>query len=308
MSAVRTVEDKKAVLDQRTSEQKALGAKIDQILAEGRGEREAEELGCGGRGLCPALGRGVARVLGLRARRKEGAATLEDAAQEGGLATNTKARLFGVAARSPASKLERAASSLQHRVEALETRAQQHRQVATCKMRAAAPDKAGALRELRKAKQCEKQAASAQGVLDSLESQADLIEQTALQRQVADALGSTAKSMKKDKKLLSRAEDAVDNAHEIKDLHDDLASVMEGFGGGAAAEYDEDELLSELQGMLDESPPPGPPDQVAQARASAQQLEHKHAQEDEAGTVRARLPRAPTARAKSERLGLLSAS
>ena len=327
MKAVQTVDDKAEVLRQRQREQRELGAKIDRLINEGRHSMEGEALGCGGRGLCPMIGRFAARMLGLRARTAVAAQDVElGVAMENGSAATRSGRvqasaghrLFGVAVQkqSPAAKLEAAGVALKKRVETLQQRVDQHRQSAAENMKAGR--KEAALRELKKAKACEKQAASAQGVMDAMEQQSDMLEQTQLQREVAAALGATAKTMKKDKKMLSKAEDAVDNAQEMRDMHEDLAQVMEGLGNGMNADLDDDDLMAELEGMMADTGPPHIPDSdavsgaqateaaaVAKARA---ELEQKHRDFEESQRIRQNLPEAPKGSVKKlERQSLLQA-
>jgi flagellin-like hook-associated protein FlgL len=85
--------------------------------------------------------------------------------------------------------------------------------------------------------------------MDALEAQSDMLEQTALQRQVASALGETAKTIKKEKGLLNQAESAVDSASEMRDLHEDISQVMAGLGDTWNTEFDEDALFEELNEM-----------------------------------------------------------
>jgi len=63
--AVRTVEDKEEQLKTRRDQQRALGKHIDKIISEGQHAQQGSAVGCGGPGLCPSIGRGLARMLGL---------------------------------------------------------------------------------------------------------------------------------------------------------------------------------------------------------------------------------------------------
>ena len=81
----------------------------------------------------------------------------------------------------------------------------------------------------------------------ALERQIDVLAESALQKEVATALSaSVAVAKKKTAGLLSKTEDAVDSAVELKDFAED---VSQAFGGLQADNYDEDELLEELQAM-----------------------------------------------------------
>lgn len=101
--------------------------------------------------------------------------------------------------------------------------------------------------QLKKAKAAEKQLETATATHAALESQVDVLEQSMLQREVASALSaSVASTKKKHKGLLSKAENAVDGAEEIKDMSEDVAAAL---GGLQVEQWDEDELLAELQEM-----------------------------------------------------------
>ena len=300
MKAVQTVADKTLALQTRQRERKELGVRIDTALARSEGPLEADATGCGG-----AICRRLARRLGYSARvysvEKTSTELKSVAVQD-----KAHARLFGGPRQSPVSKLENAAEALRNRVSSLEARSQKHMQAVREHLQAKRKD--AATRELKRAKACDRQAASSQAVLDAMETQADMMEQNALQRDVAQALAGTAKTMKRDKKLLGKAEDAVDSAAEMRDLHEELGQIMAGLGDHAP-EFDEDELRAELDAIAEE-------DSAAIAASSdaslademarvAEALEIKHANYADADRVRATLPKAPGIRGV-ERQGLLS--
>ena len=97
-------------------------------------------------------------------------------------------------------------------------------------------------------KALEKQLAMATGAANAIERQVDMIEESALQKEVASALSASVKAAKaKGKGVLNAAEVAVDGAAEVRDMAEDLQQVMEGLSlqdGG-----DEDDLLAELETM-----------------------------------------------------------
>ena len=100
------------------------------------------------------------------------------------------------------------------------------------------------MRLLQKAKAAERSVASLEGTLDTMEMQEDLKIQTLLSQEVASALGKNSKSMlKKGKQTLVQTEGAVDEARDVMDLAEDVASAMDGLrpsvGTGGV---DEDEL------------------------------------------------------------------
>ena len=89
---------------------------------------------------------------------------------------------------------------------------------------------------------------------------------------------------------MSSAESAVDQAAELRDLSHDLTDVLAGLE--AQVDYDEDELLAELQGMVvDDEPPP-----VVTAKQEADLMEKKQAEFEEAKRISAALPKAPNNR------------
>jgi hypothetical protein len=104
-----------------------------------------------------------------------------------------------------------------------------------------------ALAWLKKAKQAESQHSNAVATHAALERQIDVLAESALQKEVATALSaSVAVAKKKTVGLLSKTEDAVDLAVELKDFAED---VSQAFGGLQTDNYDDDELLEELQAM-----------------------------------------------------------
>ena len=349
MMAPATVLEKSEAQKAMREEQRRIGAAIDRLAAQSVAEQEAMVTGCGGQGIVCAIVRGLGRWLGIHRRvESQGTVQMMSAADTCGatassssaassvsasrVAAGSASRVFGVARQKadPSVKLEQAASAMRGRVAALELRAEEARVAATRAMRAR--QKTVAMRELKRAKALEAQAASTQSALDALEAQSDMLEQTALQREVAAAIGETAKTLKKDKKLLSKAEDAVDAAGELRDLHADISSVMGELGDQGKYDYDDDELMAELNDMAQESQPQELQSQpqceqparepglangdaesnggvaaaaAASARCAAAELERRHAAYDEAEQLRRGLPAAPTAINEKETQRLL---
>jgi hypothetical protein len=318
---ITTVGEKKAALEERAAEQKNLGRYVDRLVSQGQRDADSAELGCDGQGVCPLLGRAAARALGLRAKVHSGV-EVEIAPAQQGLGAASSARTLGnrfvgvkKSHATPSVKLEKASAAMRRRVELLEERAKTSREAAAQSMKAG--QKAAALRELRRAKMVEKQLGVTQGALDALDVQADLIEQTSIQHEVAEALGETAKTLKKNKKLVARAEEAVDASNDVKDLHDDLSQVMSTLGETVAAEFDEDELLEELNALVKSDVPPRDDcyeaereaeRDVREACAAAVALEEKHASYDALEQARRDIPNVPVngKKNKIERQALLS--
>ena len=322
MRVVRTVDDKISAIKEREEDQRNLGKHIDRLLANGHLSQEAASAGCAGRGFCPMIGRGVARFLGIS--QKVGAVStkeIEVAVEDARVPAKAKktegsevARaVFGLAAskkKTPQSKLAAAAESMKSRVELLEERAARSKQAARVLMQEG--NKNAAMRELRKSKQFEKQALSTQEVMDAIEAQSDMLEQTALQKQVAAAIGATAATLKKEKGLISKAEDAVDAASEIKDLSDDLVQVMAGLAETTSNDFDEADLVEELECMVHEKAAA-----VVSETATAldgefveESLHDENKEMDHAESERLRktFPSVPKGRYSTEKEGLLQAS
>jgi|SaaInlV_125m_DNA_1040241.scaffolds.fasta_scaffold00429_7 hypothetical protein len=302
MTVVRTVEEKNAELRERKQKQKELGKAIDKMVADSMSAEHGREVGCGGPGLCPMLGRGFALFLGL-SRSSAGIPTEETTASAAATSSSVANRVFGKSAgkkATAAGKLESAKAAMQSRVEQLEDKAQASRSASVRAMKS--QKKELALRELKRAKMMERQANSTQAALDAVEQQFEMMEATALSREVASALGATAKSLKKNKALLSQAEDSVDAAAEMKDLHDDMAQVMASFGETAYSnDCDDDELMAELEEMT-RSPTKANDSVCANDETLAQEariaLEEKHEEYDRLEELRQALPEAPKRKSK----------
>ena len=325
MKAVRTVDDKAKALEQRSEEQRTLGKHIDRVIYEAQTAQEGATLGCAGSGVCPAIGRTMARVLGLSHQRQAVATSPLATASEGpskrASGSEVSRAVFALAPslkKTPQTKLAAATQSMLVRVQSLEKRALEAREAAQTQMKA--EKKQDALRHLKRAKLLEKQAASTQTALDALEAQSDMLEQTALQKEVAVALGATAKSLKKEKGLLSKAEDAVDAASEMRDLHDDITQVMSGLGDATSNDFDEDDLMLELEQMAelavcdvedatfsDVSAHALTEDSAVASEMiqAAKDLEASHRAYDEIESIRQKLPSAPKKTLPQERQGLL---
>lgn len=143
------------------------------------------------------------------------------------------------------NKLAKAAEQLSTRVGDLAARVSSSR--ATAATLHAAGKKTEALAALRRSKALEKQLATSQSALESLESQLLLMEDAKLQSEISTALAaSTGDIKKKTKGLLKKTEKAVDDAAEVKDLADDVRGAMEGLH---PTDMDEDELMAELAEM-----------------------------------------------------------
>lgn len=184
-------------------------------------------------------------------------------------------RLFGLAGKarkkSPADALQAVGDQLTERIAELEVRADKEEAKARSLAAAwkAAPvgaaadrKKAEAMQMLARAKRTQQMVVSAQSSLYAIEQQIDTLGQASVQKELAQALKTTSVSMKKNKKALAMAEDAIDDAAEARDAAQDLSAVMSEFASGSGA-VDEDELELELRQMLEETQTAGEPEPAA---------------------------------------------
>lgn len=160
--------------------------------------------------------------------------------------TGAKA-VFGSKKVSGNAKLLSAAEQLACHIQSLEERVATNE--AEVKRLLSIDKKNEALRQLKKTKLVRGRLAQAQSAADALEAQIDAIEGAALNASLSSALKQSSKSMRKHKKLLSSAEDAIDAASEHRDMARDLDGVMADFSQGAQ-DVDEDELMEELESMM----------------------------------------------------------
>ena len=284
---MRTLQDKLDELKQREQIEMTIEKKIDRVMETvDLGDDDASQR-CA---LCSIFGRRKT----LRMNKEGNVSKLE----------NRSKSLFGKRkVADPAAKLREAAVALEERIAQLEERSTEGR--AETKRLMNAGKKAAALRALKKVKAVEKQQAANQASLDALELQLSMLEDAQVQKTLASALASSSKGIKSQKKLISKAESAIDDAGEAREMVTELSDVMAEFAIGN--NDDDDELLAELDGMVIESTgdssEPVAHDPVADAAA----LEEKHAWDD-AERMRRQMPDAPSGlrRRKEEHRGLLS--
>ena len=137
--------------------------------------------------------------------------------------TSLSRRLFGDTrtAAKQAGQLEQAIAMASARVDMLQSRASDERSEA--QRLNASGNRTEAVRRLRKHKQLVAQATETQKIADTLDMQRDMLEQTALQKQVTAAMTTMASSFHKTKRSLAKAESVADTT---SDLHDELAHTM----------------------------------------------------------------------------------
>ena len=261
-----TADEKHRQLRMRKEQSRQLGVHIDELVR--RAESGDVPAGCS-TGLCAW----IRRRLGIGSGEHVSVAAVE--AVKKGTHTNVELHraVFGLAGAStkvdPAAKLEEAAQVMRARIEQLEERARDQRKVAVSASKAG--QKAVAMRELKKAKAVEAQVEANQASLTAVEQQVDMLAQAAMQKTLASALATTSKSMKKDAKALGKAETAIEDAQEARDMATDLNQVMAEFADNGTEALDEEDLLAELEGMMANEPEPPPVD--AEAAASARLAE-----------------------------------
>jgi hypothetical protein len=159
------------------------------------------------------------------------------------------------------SRLQQAQMSLKERADRLQERMGDSRREAASLMKLG--KKTEALAAMKRAKIAEKQFLTASAAVDALDNQLLALEEANLQQEIASALSSSVKNVKrKTKGLLDKTEKAVDGSAEVNDLAQDVNSALEGLQPTNAP--DEDELLEELQQMVLEGEV-----EVAEATATA---------------------------------------
>ena len=245
------------------------------------------------------------------------ASSVSASASESGTAKSLEvnSRIFGLAgvkkASDPANMLEKAASVMRARIEQLEQRAGEQRSEAARLVKLG--QKSAAMRALKKAKQIEASVAANSASLDAVEQQVDMLAQAAVQKTLTSALETTSKTMQKDKKLVARAERAVDDAVEVRDMAEDLNNAMSELANHSNADFDDEELQEELEAMMEGSVSVGAVDIEDEAEFAAEPEKKKlngPGMKSSSATSSAlsamRLPSVPKKKAKEEKSGLLS--
>ena len=224
---------KVAALNAMKKQEMEMDKRIEQLVRSGDADEYLERRGCGG-GCFPWFGRGRNRIA-------------QDSGMEVAVFGQSAA---GSSAANANARLEKAATQMENHAEQLYAKAGASRAKAKALM--AQGKKAEAMAALKRVKALEKQAEVATSTHAAIEQQKDMLESSALQREVATALSqSIATTKKKTRGLLEKAESAVDGSAELRDAAEEISEVM----GGLASndQYDEDELLEELELMARES-------------------------------------------------------
>lgn len=222
---------KALAMAQLKADEKKMAARIDHLVATGGlQEDELEQRGCfSGGGCFPFLRKGRRRRI----------------AQDSGMETAVFGQSASKGTNAAAARLEQAATHVATHAEGLAGRAAQARQKA--QLLASTGKKQEAVMALKRCKALEKQAETAMATHAAIEQQQDMLESSALQREIASALSASIQSTKvKTKGLLEKAESAVDDSAELKDAFEDISEVL---GGLAKNDFDEEELMAEIEAM-----------------------------------------------------------
>ena len=256
-----------------------MATRIDTLIREGDAGEYEQRQGCGG-GCFPWFRGGRSRL-----------------AQDHSMEVAVFGQSSAASSTNANARLEKAAEQMENHAEQLYAKAGASRTKAKALM--AQGKKQEAMAALKRAKALEKQAEAAASTHAAIEQQKDMLESSALQREVATALSaSIATTKKRTKGLLEKTESAVDGSAELRDAVDDISEVMGGLTAGD--HYDEDDLLAELEGMAQESEEVAAPEEalVAKARVEPQAIV--------VGIDPALYPKAPSKR-REARQTLLSA-
>ena len=252
-SSLTTVASKHAALKDRAAIQRKVEAEVDKMVKVHLDEERTP--GCFSRLIsCPGFGRRFRRMpVSTVESASVSSSVAESAAERVSKSNSLINRFVGNSKHNEGVRIENAMKTVQARVSLLSEKVKLSRQRALASKRASKHEEA--LRELKKSKALEKQLATATAALEALERQEDMLAQSSLQRELAAALSTTNKQVKKKHKgLLSFAEKAVDESVELKDDAEDIGSVFDGLVGAVDTGVDEDELLQELESMVgDES-------------------------------------------------------
>ncbi len=230
----------------------AMAKQIDRMVASGDPDQDLQQRGCTS-GCFPFLRRGRSRLA------QEQAIEVAVFGQSGASGSTTQAN----------ARLEKAATQMENHAEQLYVKASASRSKAKALM--GQGKKAEAMAALKRAKGLEKQAQVAASTHAAIEQQKDFLESSALQREVATALSaSVAATKKKTKGLLEKAESAVDDSAELRDAVEDISEVMGGLNTGD--QYDEDDLMEELELMQRETEEDAMPEAAAEAEVEPQAI------------------------------------
>lgn len=316
---------KMRTIKMREEEVSSLGKTIDSLMKKAEQERDVREgassssssVGCltwlvqrltGRRRAAYALGESeMDRAAASSASGSASSSSSSSSSSAESASSGVNARIFGLAgakrASEPAKMLESAAEVMKSRIQQLEIRAAEHRAEAARLVRAG--QKGPAMRMLKKAKQVEASVQANQASLDAVEQQVDLLAQAAVQKTLTSALETTSKNFKGSKKLVARAEKAVDDVSEVRDMAEDLQNALSELGANASQDIDEDDLQMELDAMLETAVEAEAEPASSSERSHLTTSSAPAAAASLAKSVMNRLPSVPTKKAGIEKAALL---
>jgi len=159
--------------------------------------------------------------------------------------------LFGVRRsekEDPSARLSRMADTVRSSAETQECSAERRRKMAIVAHKSG--NKQKALRELKQSKRHQAKASSLTVAAEALETQVSLLEQTELQRSVADAIKTAGISSVSCRSTLSSIETAAEDIAEATDSVEEIHAAMDEMASATRTDQlDDDELLEELEQM-----------------------------------------------------------
>lgn len=229
--------------------------------------------------------------VAMRRRHRLSESSVEIVSQSTNSQSTLDQRVFGVRGKgastsdrlvSASNAMEKRIGELNEKVESLSVKAAELAQ---------SGKRADALLMLKRKKGVLKQLETATATHVALESQVDMLQQASLQKEVASALSaSVATTKKRTKGLLSKADDAVDGAVELKDLADDVAQAL---GGLQTDAYDDDELAAELDALVEERMESAPAQVALPTTAPVAAADASCSVDESESSLRNRFPAAP---------------
>ncbi len=287
---LESIDQRNEIVAKRADNEASIRSTVDKAMRDA--DRESTTCGWVWPLLARLSGRGSSGATAAAAA----AAAAMGAARSAAEAATAETSVFGQKKVSfakkggPHAKLAAAVETMSVRVGVLETKASLCR--AEAQKLAVAGSKGQALRMLRRSKMFEKQSVAASASCDALEQQLEMLNDAEVNKEVVQALASSASGMKTHKKILARAERAVDESHELRDVAEDVGNSLGELR--TSTDIGDDDLLDELDLL------------VAEASVSASQPQPS----EDAPSVRAvAFPTAPKKEvAAVERLGLLASA
>lgn len=159
--------------------------------------------------------------------------------------------LFGGSAPKPApatasqglEKLSEQADMLKKRIEHIEAQIQEQEEIAK---KYATTNKTRALAALKKKKQLQENRVKAEGTLDNIENQKDMLENASSNAAILKTMAHTAQIVKQqhDNLDINKVEDIVDEIREQKEISEEIGNIL---SQGTVKVHDEEELLKELE-------------------------------------------------------------